>query len=70
MSYILLRYNGLYIFDDNLENFKKIDVELNLEDLEEIYKNKLPEKIKNYIKENDISLDKDLRDINIQKIQV
>ncbi|MFP3289854.1 MAG: hypothetical protein RXN31_01390, partial [Candidatus Nanopusillus acidilobi] len=54
MSYILLRYNGLYIFDDNLENFKKIDVELNLEDLEEIYKNKLPEKIKNYIKENDI----------------
>ncbi|WP_231433897.1 hypothetical protein [Candidatus Nanopusillus massiliensis] len=53
MSYILLRYNGLDIFDDNLENFKKIDVELNLEDLEEIYKNKLPEKIKNYIKEND-----------------
>jgi len=54
MSYILLRYNGLYIFDDNLEKFQKIDLELNLEDLKEIYKNKLPEKVKNYIKENDI----------------
>ena len=54
MSYILLRYNGLYIFDDNLEKFQKIDLELNLDDLKEIYKNKLPEKVKNYIKENDI----------------
>jgi len=70
MSYILLRYNGLYIFDDNLENFKKINLELNLEDLKEIYKNRLPEKVKNYIKENIFLLDKDLMDINIQKIQV
>jgi len=54
MSYILLRYNGLYIFDDNLEKFQKIDLELNLDDLKGIYKNKLPEKVKNYIKENDI----------------
>jgi len=54
MSYILLRYNGLYIFDDNLEKFQKIDLELNSDDLKEIYKNKLPEKVKNYIKENDI----------------
>jgi nucleolar protein 56 len=54
MSYILLRYNGLYIFDDNLENFQKVNVELNLDDLKEIYKNKLPEKVKKYIKENDI----------------
>ena len=54
MSYILLRYNGLYIFDDNLEKFQKIDLELNLDDLKGIYKNKLPEKVKSYIKENDI----------------
>jgi Protein implicated in ribosomal biogenesis, Nop56p homolog len=54
MSYILLRYNGLYIFDDNLENFQKINVELDSEDLKGIYKNKLPEKVKNYIKEKDI----------------
>jgi len=54
MSYILLRYNGLYIFDDNLEKFQKVDLELNLDDLKEIYKNKLPEKVKDYIKENDI----------------
>ncbi|MFP3131982.1 MAG: hypothetical protein RXQ77_01420 [Candidatus Nanopusillus sp.] len=54
MSYILLRYNGLYIFDDNLENFQKINVELDSEDLKEIYKSKLPEKVKNYIKEKDI----------------
>ena len=54
MSYILLRYNGLYIFDDDLENFQKINVELDSEDLKGIYKSKLPEKVKNYIKEKDI----------------
>jgi nucleolar protein 56 len=54
MSYVLLRYDGLYIFDDNLENFQKVNLELNLDDLKEIYKNKLPEKVKNYIRENDI----------------
>jgi nucleolar protein 56 len=54
MRYLLLRYNGLYIFDEKLENYEFKKIEFNVEELKEISKNKLPDKIKELINKDDI----------------
>ncbi len=53
MRYLLLRYNGLYIFDENLENYQFKEIKLDVEDLKNIYKNKLPDKIKEFLNNDD-----------------
>ncbi|MGC9079621.1 MAG: NOP5/NOP56 family protein [Nanopusillaceae archaeon] len=56
MKYLLLRFDGLYIFDENLDKyeFKKLDFDLN--DYKDILNNKLPEKVKNYVDTGSIFL--------------
>ncbi|BFI73377.1 box C/D RNA-guided RNA methyltransferase subunit Nop5 [Nanoarchaeota archaeon] len=54
MSYLLLRYNGLYIFDNNLENYQFKQIDLDIEDLKKIYQNKLPDKVKEFVNKDDI----------------
>lgn len=56
MKYVIVRWDGLYIFDENIEKIEKIDISFNEEELFELYNNKLPEKIKQYLKEDYIFL--------------
>ncbi|MGC9132899.1 MAG: NOP5/NOP56 family protein [Nanopusillaceae archaeon] len=54
MRYLLLRYNGLYVFDENLQNYEFKKIEFNIEELKEIGKNKLPDKVKELINKDDV----------------
>lgn len=56
MKYVLVREDGLYVFDENIEKFEKIDIKLSKEELFELYNNKLPERLKQYIKDDYIFL--------------
>jgi nucleolar protein 56 len=49
--YALIRFDGVYLFDDDLNLYEKIDLKLNFEDILEIKSGKLPEKIKKILPE-------------------
>lgn len=75
MGYVLLRSNGLYKFSEDLNSYQFIEINLDENDLLNITKGILPEKVKKYIDENDIFLGqefngyKSLKDIDkIRKV--
>lgn len=49
MKYAILRFDGLYLFDENLENFEFKKIELNDKDFLDIINGKLPDKVKGYL---------------------
>ncbi|BBL45211.1 putative NOP5 family protein [Nanobdella aerobiophila] len=52
MTYVLVRLDGLYIFDDDINNFKLKELSFDIKELIDIESRKLPDKIKELIKDD------------------
>ncbi|MEM1684151.1 MAG: hypothetical protein QW184_00005 [Nanopusillaceae archaeon] len=67
MKYVIIRHDGIYIFNEKIEKEQFIKLNLNEEELKEISFGKLPERIKEYIKEDYVFLGQEIENYKVEK---
>ncbi|MEM1634330.1 MAG: hypothetical protein QXW13_00800 [Nanopusillaceae archaeon] len=66
MKYVIVRHNGIYIFNEKIEKEQFIELELNDAELKELSSGKLPERVKKYIKEDYIFLGQEIENYKVE----